>query len=595
MNIHNVKFDDSQSGLRAIASLSLDGFRMLSRRGKNAILGYSIFLSIIGLLDALALGLLARSFSSSSGTVVSVTNEFVFTIFIVVFLFILRSLLAILISFSSLKSLAREEVILGQNAFNEIMTTNWINFRKLSLSDIYLKVDRAPNALIQNFLFLNATIIAEVFNALIIVALLTVVSPITAVVTGLYFGLVSVAQHFALSKKSSLAGITLAREFSKVYELLSESFYFGKLQRVTQSNSLRDEILQSRLQLAQSRASATFLSGVPRYFMEGVLAFGCLLIIGSAYLDGGSGSVISALAIFAGAGFRLLPIVNKVQGLILVLFSSFPLAKSSILVTKMDQVENRLTTKSVFELDDSSILELKDVSFFYPDSTEPILLNINLKIKSGMQYAIVGESGSGKSTLTEILLGLLSPSSGRRIVSSYPPVRFGYVPQETPILSGTLAQNIAMAWNSSDIDYDRVADAIRDSQLHHFSESYERRIKTSDSLQILLSGGQRQRLGIARALYKQSNCLILDEPTSALDSGIEFQLVEMLAGLRSKTTTITVAHRMTTIQFADEIIHLENGQIVGLGTFQSLLDTSAKFRKIVEQSSLVDRTLADGS
>ena len=504
----------------------------------------------------------------------------------VVVLFIVKSILALWITHVCLQSMALEEVAVGQRSFKNLSAAKWIDFRRLQLSDFYLQIDRSPNALVQNYLFLNATIFAEITNVLIVVALLIVVSPVTAIVTGVYFAAVSIVQHFALSKSSSRSGEIVAKQFDSVYSILSEYFQFGKLLRVMPSSSLEESLMKSRRSLAQARATAAFLSSVPRYFLEAVLAFGCLLIFGAAYFQGGATAVIPALAIFAGAGFRLLPMVNKIQGLILVLFSSYPLANSafpSVNVEKKEIEEDEIVHG---DLDDDVLLQLRNVYFSYPDSIDPILKGINLEIKSGFQYAIVGESGSGKTTLTEIIIGLIYPTSGQRLLSSQSKIKFGYVPQDTPTISGTIEQNISMSWLSTSHDAKRMHDAVEKSQLDDFVIDYASRILDLGDSQPLLSGGQRQRMGIARALYYDANVLILDEPTSALDAELEFQLVEMLNKLKPGITTITVAHRLSTIQTADVIIYLENGLVAAFGSFVDLFDASPGFKRMVELSSL---------
>jgi ATP-binding cassette subfamily C protein len=575
----------SKSRFQEIITLSVDGFQLLSASGKRTIVLYTISLSVIGLLDALGLGLLAHALSSAAKSPLEMEQGFVHLLLVVIFLFISRSLLAVWISYLGLNSMAREEVFIGQLAFENLSKRSWLHVRKLSLSDIQLLVDRSSNALVQNFLFLNATIISEAINALIIVALLIVVSPITAAVTGIYFSLISIAQHFALSKRSSRSGVIVAEEFGKVYSLLDDFFQFGKILRVTHSSSMQKSLVSSRELLAKSRATAAFLSSIPRYFMEAVLALGCLLIFVAAYIEGGSTAVIPALAIFAGAGFRLLPIVNKIQGLVLVLFTSYPLAKSSFQV-KEDSASDDVDVTDPLGLEVGTLLQLKKVSFKFPDSDIPTLTDIDLKIDSGKQYAIVGDSGSGKTTLTEIIVGLLLPTSGQRITAATLPIRFGYVPQDTPIMLGTIKQNIAMSWNSLDIDDDLILEVIKKAQLQSFVEEFEKRNLNLDSKKLLLSGGQRQRLGIARALYNKSNLLILDEPTSSLDTGLESQLVEMLTSLKPDVATITVAHRLTTIQTADVIFYLENGSIIASGNFSELSQSSEGFKKMIELSSL---------
>ena len=147
-----------------------------------------------------------------------------------------------------------------------------------------------------------------------------------------------------------------------------------------------------------------------------------------------------------------------------------------------------------------------------------------------------------------------------------------------------------MTWDESEIDHVLISKVIEDSQLQGITDVFDSRQQSSEKVSLMLSGGQRQRLGLARALYMQSNFLILDEPTSALDSSTEFLLVKMLAGLKTKLTTVTVAHRLTTVKHADEIIYMENGRVKGVGSFESLSNSFPDFQKLVENSSLNDKS-----
>ncbi len=572
-----------KSHLYEICKLSLRGFRLLSRPGKIVLSCYSISLALIGILDAAGLALLAHALSEVSESKLGLNNDLLVTLLIVVSLFIFKSILAIYISFLGLKLLAREEVMLGQMALNDIINTNWLKIRRIETSEVYSKVDRSPNTLIQSFLFLNATIVSEAINGILIITLLFIFSPVTAVVTGLYFSLVTIIQHSALSKSASRSGQILAKEFETVYRLLNEFCNFGKVLRVMPSDSLQKSLVDSREFLAQARARSAFLSSIPRYFMEAVLAFGCILIFGIAYLEGGSNAVIPAVAIFTGAGFRLLPVVNRIQSLILVLYSAYPLARSYFSDSIRSQTDDVNCNQTSDSLNDS-LVQLKNVGFKYPDSHHLILVDINLDFKLGNSYAIVGNSGSGKTTLAEVIIGLLPPTSGIRSISKNIPVKFGYVTQDVPLLTGTIAQNIAMSWDSTDIDTNLIEEVVAATQLQSVVEDFLLRDKTNSEIGLMLSSGQRQRLGIARALYQQTNCLILDEPSSSLDVGLEHELVEILKVLKPKVTTITISHRLTTIQNADVIIYLENGRVVSMGTFTELTKSSPAFRKMIELS-----------
>jgi len=215
----------------------------------------------------------------------------------------------------------------------------------------------------------------------------------------------------------------------------------------------------------------------------------------------------------------------------------------------------------------------------YPDSQRNATEGISLVIEEGKYVAIVGPSGSGKTTLVDLILGILRPSSGNVLIGGVPPWDListqpgliAYVPQDVMIINGTVRDNIAMGYNSdqfSDADFE---DAIKLSQLTHLIDSLP------DGLDSVLadkgsnlSGGQRQRIGIARALFTKPKILILDEATSSLDGSTEAGISDSLYSLRGEITVIVIAHRLSSIMNADEIIYIESGKILASGDFDQL-------------------------
>jgi ABC-type multidrug transport system fused ATPase/permease subunit len=157
--------------------------------------------------------------------------------------------------------------------------------------------------------------------------------------------------------------------------------------------------------------------------------------------------------------------------------------------------------------------------------------------------------------------------------------QIAYAPQNMFLLDSSIAQNIALGISAADIDRRRLSEAIHLAQLDDLIATlpagYDHRIGERG---ILLSGGQRQRVGIARALYREASVLLLDEATNALDGLTEQELMATLGRLRGRYTTILIAHRMSTVRFCDLIFEFANGKLVGSGTYDELLQTSAAFR-----------------
>jgi len=212
---------------------------------------------------------------------------------------------------------------------------------------------------------------------------------------------------------------------------------------------------------------------------------------------------------------------------------------------------------------------IKNMSFAYSDGTRA-LHDINLSISNGENIAFIGASGGGKSTLAQIIASLYEPSEGsitfygvdgRSLSRKKIRELIAYVPQEPVLFDGTIYDNIALG--KSDATDEEIKQATKEAGLEDFilsqPEGYDVEVGERGTT---VSGGQRQRIAIARAILKNAPILILDEATSALDSDTEAQVQKSLDKLAKGRTTITVAHRMSTIKNADRVITLENGRIV---------------------------------
>ena len=244
--------------------------------------------------------------------------------------------------------------------------------------------------------------------------------------------------------------------------------------------------------------------------------------------------------------------------------------------------------------DRSGAVALRDVTFSYPGRDAVVLDHITLTIEPGSTVALVGPSGAGKSTIAQLIARLYDPQAGTVSVDGLD-VReqdlselrssMGVVPQDAPMLSSSIADNIRLG--RPDASREEVADAARTANAWEFITAFPHGFGTKVGERgQSLSGGQRQRIAIARAVLADPSLLVLDEATNALDSDSEALVHEALDRLMSGRTNLVIAHRLATVLSADQIIVLDEGRIVETGSPADLLATDTRFAAMAAAQSL---------
>lgn len=235
-------------------------------------------------------------------------------------------------------------------------------------------------------------------------------------------------------------------------------------------------------------------------------------------------------------------------------------------------------------------IKFKDVSFKYAGSEEMYVLNnINLFIPKGKVTAIVGASGSGKTTLLKLLLGFYTPQIGEIFIDGYRMSEInlntwrdkcGVVMQDGKIYSGSIAENIAFSQVEADINKLKYAAQIAciDKRIQFFPMGFYTRIGETG---LELSGGERQRIFVARAVYRNPDFFFLDEATSSLDANTEKQIMKNLQVYYKDKTVVIIAHRLSTVRQADNIVFMESGSIVEQGTHEDLLKKRGHYFRLV--------------
>ncbi|MFT7120181.1 MAG: ATP-binding cassette subfamily C protein [Neolewinella sp.] len=329
----------------------------------------------------------------------------------------------------------------------------------------------------------------------------------------------------------------------------------------------------------------------PKNILE-ILAFGTIIGI-TIYLflnRGNFSQIVPTLSLYAVAGYRLLPALQKTFKALGSFRHNMPvLDKLYASVSEASSGDDfPATLPKALPLHEK--LQIQDLSFQYESTDTMALKNVKLTIQKGETVAFVGATGSGKTTLIDLMVGLLQPTSGHILAddTALSPenitrwrASIAYVPQEVFLFDDSILNNVLMG--AADAGAERVERALDLADIGDFVRQLPDGIHTHIGEKgVRLSGGQRQRLGLARALFSDPAILVLDEATSALDNVTERGIINALNNLPQDITTIVIAHRLSTVQHSDRIYFLEQGEIVGQGDYNDLIDTNPAFAEMAQ-------------
>lgn len=336
-------------------------------------------------------------------------------------------------------------------------------------------------------------------------------------------------------------------------------------------------------------------SEIPKFILE-TIAFGgiILLVVFLSLTKNNAVEIIPLVSLFAFAGYRLMPAMQKVyQSLANIQFSQAILDSLHEEMVQQNTQETLDWENSITPLPFQDAIKLEGISFSYNRTEIPTLSGINLVIPANGSIGIVGSTGSGKTTLIDIIMGLLEPSLGTFFVDGNKidktnirswQANIGYVPQEIFLADDSIANNIGFGLSDRELDMKKVKEASRIAALDNFimEELPEKYDTFVGERGVRLSGGQRQRIGLARALYNNPKILVLDEATSSLDGSTETAVIEAIKNASKDRTMIMIAHRLGTVKDCDVIYLLEDGKISDSGTYEYLLMHNLNFKNMAK-------------
>ena len=390
---------------------------------------------------------------------------------------------------------------------------------------------------------------------------------------GMYYGI----NRWAKNKLQDNSEIIASAETQKI-KIIQEGI-----------GSIRDVILdgnysvyvntfsQSDRRLRRAQAANSFLAIAPKYVVESV---GVIIMVVFAYnltkTQDTATQAIPLLGALALGAQRLLPYLQNIYNSVACIQGSLAIAEDVLYFLKLPFHDESMKSGEI-NLERNSfsrsvaLVELQGVEFSYADKLPKIIKSVDLQINRGQRIGFVGATGSGKSTLIDLIMCLLSPTSGVIRVDGVEinesnrsawQRRVAHVPQAIFLTDSSIAENIALGVAKAEIDMSRLMAAVEQAQLTDVVRQLPRGLDTRVGERgVQLSGGQRQRIGIARALYKSADMLVLDEATSALDSDTESKVMDAIYQLNPEMVILMIAHRTSTLERCDLIYQIIDGNL----------------------------------
>jgi len=458
---------------------------------------------------------------------------------------------------------------------------------------------RVTDLVILPLMQINAKAVLAIFLS----AAIFLYKPLVSISGLLIFCVAYTFMYLLVRKRLQNNGQTLSDVATQRFRLMNEGF--GGIKDVLlldRNQDLIHRFAKSGKEFAYARGNNHVLWLAPRYVME-LVGFGAIIGL-VLYLivshEGNLGEVLPVIAVYALAGFKLMPAFQHIYssiGQIRGNIAAFEAIRDDL--RSSQSVDDTLgkgvdCSQERERLSPRKSISLRDVYFTYPGKKTSVLSGMNMEIPTGNVVGIVGPSGSGKSTAIDLLLGLIAPTKGELMIDGTPITAFnrrawqnviGFVPQSIFLSEGSISENVAFGLPASEINLEQVKKAIKLSHLEELVASLEHGLETKVGERgVQLSGGQRQRIGIARALYHEADVIVFDEATSALDGITEKMIMEAIYEFKGEKTVIMIAHRLKTVRNCDQIFFLEQGNVTDEGSYEYLIDNNRDFERMANHA-----------
>jgi len=521
-------------------------------------------------------------------------------------IYALKNAYMFLYDYINTRFMLRRVMLLQNRLFKAYMNSPYLMFLTRNSSELIRNINSESTRAINQTLKPSMAIMLHSLMVLVITSALIYAEPLIAGLGILLFGGFSLIFLKLTQKKMTWYGTQALRHRRSMMQAIIQGLGGFKDAKVLNRESFFLGVFGNHANyILRYELWNSILRALPVRIIEMLALGGVLFIAVSMILQGRDPeTIVPTIALFGAAVMKLKPsifqLIDQVNNIRYNKHSIeevwLDLNRLENLYTRKKNEEKQFQAKNgkgaetdqpVLQLEQS--IDLKNVTFVYPDSNLPAVKDITLTIEKNSAVAFVGESGAGKTTIVDVILGLLEPQSGTIEVDGQNVYKcterwqknIGYIPQEIYLLDDTIRRNICFGIPDDQIDEESLQTAIKTAQLTDLLNNLEKGDRTTVGERgIRLSGGQRQRIGIARALYHNPQVLVMDEATSALDNITEKYVIDAIERLKGEKTIIMIAHRLTTIENCDTIHLMKNARVIASGTYRELVHTSPEFREM---------------
>ena len=578
--------------------LAKTSLNLLDSKSKKRIILATLALSCLAILDVIAIGLVGLlSLMTLEGISTGDSSNKVATVLrllniedltfqaqasvlaaLIAICFIGRILISILVTKKMLTFLSHRSVGISKNLINIVLQRDAAEVKAISRSSISYGLTEGVDRIVVGVIGSVMNIGSDFTLIAVLIISLNFIDLTLGITSVIFFGFIGVAIYIRqgnvsakLGKTLSIKRIQISDRLFGIIDSLREVHLRGALQ------SSISNITDLRSSQSQAWAQMSFQPFMAKYYLEIGMVIGAIVVGGVQFLTHDAKHAVGYLSLFLAAGVRIIPSILRLHSSLISIRSSSGVASVTLELLGLPTIQR--SNSSIKRYPDSSPgIQFSQVSFNYENNLNFALIDLNINIEKNKFTAIVGPSGSGKSTIFDLALGFSSPKTGLVSIEGAIPIDFieknpgviALVPQQVHISKDSLRQNLLLGYDGKvdDEDLYQLLESLELSDLiNSLPEGLDSELGEFGSR---LSGGQKQRIGIARAVCTSPKYLFLDEATSSLDAATENVIMKFLGNMKSKMTIVVIAHRLTTVQAADQVIYVENGQLLASGTFNEV-------------------------